>query len=365
MQRSEPSRRRASASATLLVCALMAVSATGCGQKPAPAPPPQSVTVATAVESDSARTLRMSGTIEAERSTALSFAVPGTVEAVLVQEGQAVGSGQVLARLGSRSYTDALGIAKAKADQAEDAHRRLEPMHRNRTVPDVKWVEVETGVQQARLALSMAQKSVDDTVLRAPESGLIARRNAEPGMMAAPGIPALMLVQTRTVYATAPVPETQVAGVRKGQRASVVVGALGRTFEGTVREIGVAANPLTRTYEVKVAVRNSDGALRVGMVAEVLLRQDNPVRTVVVPPAAVRIDEAGRACVYLVGPEGKLRRTQVEVSGFLGEGTAISSGVAPGDRVVTSGSPMLADGITVKVVEQAAPAPTSSGAVRD
>jgi RND family efflux transporter MFP subunit len=352
-----------------MACAggLLLLGAFGCRQETTSAPPPpQSVTVAVAVETDSARTLRMSGTIEAERSTALSFAVPGTIEEVLVQEGHSVRAGQVLARLGSRTYTDGLGIAKAKADQAEDAYKRLEPMHRNRTVPDVKWVEVETGVRQARLALSIAQKSVDDTVLRAPEAGIIARRNAEPGMTAIPGIPALTLVQTRSVFATAPVPESQVAGVHTGQRAQVVVGALGRTFEGSVREIGVAANPLTRTYEIKVAIANGDGALRVGMVAEVFLRQDNPIRTVVVPPAAVRVDEAGRPCVYIVNREGKVRRTPVEVSGFLGEGTALANGVKPGDRVVTSGSPMLADGITVKVVEQkGSTTRASSGAVRD
>ena len=367
MNRSATSRRRARASVTAFASGLLVLSALGCRQAVAPAPlPPQSVTVAVAVETDSARTLRMSGTIEAERSTALSFAVPGTIEEVLVQEGQAVRSGQVLARLGSRTYTDGLGIAKAKADQAEDAYKRLEPMHRNRTVPDVKWVEVETGVQQARLAVSLAQKSVDDTVLRAPEGGVVARRNAEPGMTAIPGIAALMLVQTRTVFATAPVPETQVAGVHKGQRARVVIGALGRTFEGSVREIGVAANPLTRTYEIKVAVPNGDGTLRVGMVAEVFLRQDNPSRMVVVPPAAVRVDEAGRPCVYIVSREGKVRRTPVEVSGFLGEGTALANGVQAGDRVVTSGSPMLAHGITVKVVEQTGSTTrASSGAVRD
>lgn len=121
-------------------------------------------------------------------------------------------------------------------------------------MPDLKWVEVETGVQQARLSLSMAQKRVDDTLLRAPESGLVARRNAEPGATAIPGNPAITLVQTRTVLATAPVPETQVAGVKKGQAGRIVVGALGRTFEGTVRDVGVVANPLTRTYTVKVAV---------------------------------------------------------------------------------------------------------------
>lgn len=336
-----------------LVAVLLCLGGSGCRRAEPHALPPQSVRVAVARQTDSARDLRMSGTIEAERSTALSFAVPGTIETVLVQEGEVVRAGQALARLTARSYKDALGIAKAKADQAEDAYRRLEPMHRNRTVPEVKWVEVETGLQQARMTLSMAQKNVDDTVLRAPESGIVARRSAEPGGTAIPGSPVVILVQTRLVLATAPVPETQVAGVKKGQAAWILVTALGRTFEGMVREIGVVANPLTRTYTVKVAVPNADGALRVGMVAEVLLRQENPSLAVVVPREAVRVDESGRPCVYIVGPNDMLHRQAVEVSGFLGEGTALARGVAAGDRVVTSGSPMLADGMPVKIAGDA------------
>ena len=349
-------RRRGGVWAMTVAAVATVAGTAGCRQEPVPSPlPPPLVTVAAAVEQGSAEMLRMSGTIEAERSTALSFAVPGTIEAVLVQEGETVAAGQVLARVGSRSYTDALGIAKAKAEQAEDAYKRLEPMHRNRTVPDVKWVEVETGVRQARLTVSMAQKSVDDTVLRAPESGVIARRHAEPGQTAIPGTPAFMLVQTRTVFATAPVPETRVAGVRKGQRATVDVGALGRTFEGAVREVGVAANPLTRTYDVKIAVPNPGGALRVGMIADIHLQMSDGGNArggqVAVPPEAVRIDERGATYVFVVAPDGKLQRRMVGVAQFVGESTALSSGIRAGERVVTSGTPMLYDGLTVRVAD--------------
>jgi membrane fusion protein, multidrug efflux system len=324
---------------------------TGCRKVELAQARPQSVNVAVARETDSARDLRLSGAIEAEHSTSLSFGVPGTVEAVLVQEGEAVRRGQALARLTPRAYEDALGIARSTLGQAEDARRRLEPMHRNRTVPDVKWVEVDSGVERARHSLSMAQKNLDDTVLRAAESGIVARRHIEPGTTAVPGSPAVTVVQVGTVLATAPVPETQIADIRKGASARINVGALGRTFEGTVREIGVVANPLTRTYTVKIAVPNANGTLRVGMVAEIFLRQENKTAAVVVPPEAVRLDEAGKPCVFVVGGDGKLRRQTVAVSGFLGEGTALSSGIRAGDRVVTSGSPMLADGLMVEVAE--------------
>lgn len=336
------------AMALLSLCALFA---TGC-KRPAPeVRRPQKVLVAVAAETDEGRTLRLSGTVEAERSMSLSFSVPGTIQEVLVQEGQRVVRGQALARLDGRAFQDALGIAQAKANQAEDAYRRLEPLHRNATVPEVKWVEVESGVQQARLMLSMAKKNLEDAVLRAPQDSVVERRNAEPGGSALPGVPALVLVQTKNVLATVPVPERDVASVKVGQPAHVTVAALGRAFEGTVREVGVSADPLTRTYPTKIALGNPEGLLRVGMVVEVILRQGPSARAVVVPPEAVRLDEGGSPCVYVVGDGKKLRRQPVKVSGYVGDRISVAEGIAPGDRVVTSGTPMLADGMIVEVVQ--------------
>ena len=307
------------------------------------------VSVRPAIRADSTRELRLSGSLGAERSTSASFAVLGTVEQVLVQEGETIKRGQILARLSPRSFRDALGIAKAKADQAEDAYRRLEPMYRNQTLPEVKMVEVEAGRQQARLLLSMARKNLEDSVLRAHEAGVVARRHVEPGTNIMPGTPVVTLVQTKTMLASAPVPETQVGKVKKGDVAKVTVPALGKTLEGVVREIAVISDPLTRTYETKVALANASDELRVGMVVEVRLRVSEEAAAIVVPPEAVRVDETGTPCVFVVTCDKTLQRRQVKVVGYVGEGTALSKGVREGEFVVTSGTPMLADGMTVRL----------------
>jgi membrane fusion protein, multidrug efflux system len=335
--------------AVVAALGLIFAAATGCG-RPAPLPPLPAPTVVTTkvVKTDRARSLRLSGTLEPERSVTVSFGVPGTVQQVLVDEGAVVKRGQVLARLVARSYEDSLGIAKVKSDQAEDAYRRLEPMHRNRTLPEIKMVEVEAGRAQARLAVSMARKNVEDTVLRAPEAGVVARRQVEAGTTVAPGVPAMTLVRVDTLLATAAVPEKEVGRCTRGAKTTVEVPALGRTFEGTVRDIAVLANPLTRSYDVKVAVANPDRALRVGMVADIHLEVAGDGTALVVPPVAVRVDEEGKPCVFVVMRDRTLRRRNVTVAGYVGENTAISAGLAEGDDVVISGTPMLADGMVVR-----------------
>lgn len=367
------SNRLAFAAIPLLLGAALA----GCkAEASASERPLQIVEVATVEATGAAHDLVLSGSLDADRSWTLSFSTVGTVEQVLVDEGAEVKRGQVLARLSARSYQDALGIAQAKARQAEDAYRRLEPMYKNKTLPEIKMVEVEEGREQARLAVSMARNAVADTVLQAPEPGIIARRSIEPGSNVAPGMPAFSLVQTAAMVATVPLPEKQVMLVHKGDRATVVVEALHRSFEGQVAEVGITADLLTRTYPVKVAIKNDDGLVRVGMIAEVRVHQDGGEPALLVAPEAVHVDTARRTYVFVVDLEPRVHRRQVRVLGYLREGVAVSEGVAAGDRVVVSGTPMLGDGMLVRVRERerereqpapstpaSATAPTSSAPV--
>lgn len=335
-------------------CILAFAALLACEQPPpsAAAIVPPLVRVAVVTGSEQAGDLQLSGTLDAKRFLPLSFSVMGTVEQVLVQEGVGVKPGQVLARISPRSYQDAVSLAKLKVDQAEDAYQRLKPMHDEGALPEVKLVEVQTGRDQARLALAMAQKNLDDTALRAPVAGIVVKRSIEPGSSAMPGVPAVTLMQATTLLATAPVPEKQVGQVTKGDAARVVVPAMNRTIEATVSEVGTMADPLTRTYEVKIEIPNADQDLRVGMVANVQLRRKTGSRALVVPPEAVRIDELGDPCVYVVAKDGRVQRRPVKVIGYVGESTALASGVAEGERVVISGTPMLADGTLVRVLER-------------
>lgn len=326
-----------------------------CERTPPPAETvPVAVRVAPVAATDGARDLYLSGTMSAERSVTLSFNTVGTVEQVMVQEGQAVQQGDTLATLVQQTYREALGIAKAKSEQAEDAYRRFLPMHRNGTIPEVRMVEVQTAREAARRSLSIAGKNLDDTILRASVPGIIARRDVEPGTSAAPALPAFTVVQTRTMLATAPVPEREVARVSRGMPARVTVPALGKSFEGVLSELGVTADPLTRTYEVRVPVPNPEGKLRIGMIADVCLHFPGQTRSLVVPPAAVRLDEHSRPYVFVVGRDSSVQRRKVNVAGFAGEQTALEGDLREGELVITSGTPMLSSGMTVRIVESEA-----------
>lgn len=337
---------------------LLLVACQASPTEPVMSPQPAAVHIARATKSDGTRSLKVSGTLEAETSTTLSFAVIGTVDAVFVKEGQPVKRGQAIARITSGTYRDALDIARSKANQAEDARRRLKPMYDNKTLPEVKMVEVDTGLEQARLSVSMAAKNLSDTTLRAPTDGIVAKRYAEPGTSVAPGVPIATLVQTKTILAAAPVPETRVAKLKVGDKGHVFVSALGRAFEGTVRDIAMVADPLTRTYVTRLTLPNDDGTLRIGMVAEIDLPQAGEPIVLVVPPESIRLNDQGTPYLFVVKEGDLLEQRLVKAPGYVGEGVAIATGLTEGERVVTSGTTMLEAGMKVRIVarnELAAP----------
>jgi membrane fusion protein, multidrug efflux system len=337
-----------SKSLPLSLC-LAALFLNGCKEEAqAPQAQPPVVRVAQVLASDSAQDLVLSGQLEADVSVAVSFGTTGSVEKVLVDEGQAIAKGQVLATLDAGSLKDQLALSQAKANQAEDAWKRMEPMHRNGTLPEIKWVEVETGRDQARSAVSMATRNLQDAVLRAPLSGLVARRSIQPGERALPGASAFTLVQTGTMLATLSVAEKDIARIRPGMAARVEVSATGTHVAGKVREIGVEADPFTRTYKVKVALPNPDGALKVGMVSQVRLSIPDRAPTPIVPPAAVLIDAQGRRYAWTL-TDSVIHRREVRTGSLVQEGLAIDSGLKVGETVVVSGTPMLSEGLHVQV----------------
>jgi len=306
------------------------------------------VKVARIAASDSAQDLVVSGQMDAATSVAVSFGTLGSVERVLASEGQKVSKGQILAVLDEGYLRDHLAIAKAKSDQAEDAWKRMEPMHRSGSLPDIKWVEVETGRDQARSSVSMSQRNLDDALLKSPLTGIVSKRAIEPGERAQPGVSAFTVVDTRTMLATLSIPEKDISRIRPGMAARVDVQAVGRKLTGKVKEVGVAADPFTRTYKVKVEVANPDGVLRVGMLAQVRLAVPGRKGTPIAPVASLLVDERDGKYVWTL-TDSVIHKRGVRIGALLQEGIAIDSGLAVGETVVVSGTPMLSEGLHVVV----------------
>lgn len=293
-----------------------------------------------------------SGTIEESVSIALSFAVVGQVSRVLVSDGDVVHEGQLLAEVDDKSYRNAYEMALATSEQAEDAHRRLLPMYKNGNLPEIKYVEIQTGLQRAKAAVAIAKKTLDDCRLISPVNGVVGRRAMDPGMSTLPNLVSIEIVNIEKVYATVSISENEISSICVGQNAVMNIGALGyEEHKGFVENIGVMANPISHTYKIKIGIENSDRHIKPGMICNVVLESTDHKTRLCVPTRATLIDELGRNYVYVVKDHRAVKRF-VETGTLLKDGVEIAAGLQVGDEVVVAGQQKLVDHSLLRVVNR-------------
>lgn len=291
------------------------------------------------------------GEIEAKTSTGVGFKVPGTIMRIFVDEGDHVTKGQLLAELDPQDMKNSYDIARASLFQAEDAMRRVNMMHEEQSISDLKYVEVQTKLEQARSMFAAARKRLNDTKLYAPVSGVIGKRAIEVGENYGMLFSAFTILDLDEVNVKVPIPEREISRIKKGDEANIYVLALGDSihFKSHVDEIGVTGDRLTHSYEVRLRVSNRSHKLMHGMVCNVQLwpKSTQNQRGFILPITAVKVNTGDSHYVW-VARNGKAYRQNVEVGMYSKDGVVVLGGIHDGEHIITEGQSKICEGQKIK-----------------
>lgn len=337
--------------AGLIGAAVLALA--GCGKavpEARPDAPPQ-VRIARVGGVGSVAEVSGVGTVALRRESQLGFTSPGRVLRVMVNEGDQVRPGQLLASLDATSVSADVARAVAERDRAGAEYRRSETLLRQ------GWV-TRPRVESARAAYLAAQAQVSAAGFQrgaasvtAPGAGIVLARLVEPGQVVAAGTPVIVLGEAASgLVLRVPLSDRDAARVRPGAPAVVTVDALGpEPFAGQVVEVGGRADRATGTFAVEVALPPAPG-LRSGQIGSVRIVARDAAATIPrVPPTAVFAARAGEGFVYIVDPATRratLRKVRVAETGDAG--VEVVGGVRPGEFVATSRVDRLRDGMTIQ-----------------
>lgn len=314
------------------------------------AAPPLRVEVQPVAAGSGQQTLTYSGTLEPEKSVQLGFAVAGIVNNVAVQEGQRVRQGQLLAGIDDAEYRSALAITQAGLGQSQDLYQRLSGLYQQGSLPAKDYVDIKTRVAQAQAQKNITAKHIANSRLYAPTAGVVSARLVEPGSAVSPGTPAFGLVKTDVLYAKVTVPESEVGALRRGQAVQVAVPTARATTRGILAIINPQADPVTRTYSVKVKLGNADGRLLPGMLTTVTIPTQRRADALSVPAGSVVRGADDLTYVYVVNDQRKAIRKQIITSDLVEDSIFIKSGLQPGERVVVKGQNRVQDGQAVTLL---------------
>ncbi|WP_291868277.1 efflux RND transporter periplasmic adaptor subunit [Maribacter sp.] len=287
--------------------------------------------------------LSYSGTIEADNTVSLGFSVPGRVANIFVQEGQKVKKGQLLAIIDATAYKNNYDIANAELELANDNYKRLNELYKKGSLPERDFIAVKVSVAQANANKNLASKSLSDSKLYAPFSGMITAKLTEIGATTAPGIPAFTVMKTDKVYAIASISESEISKLKIGSEALVDIPSMNKIFKGKVAIINHSADALTRTFNVKIRLNNAENQLLPGMISTIKINTDNTQQVITIPPQVVLRDVNDITYAYVIKNKKALKK-RVNIGGFKGNLVVVNKGLSVGDSLVSKGYTNIMDG---------------------
>lgn len=290
-----------------------------------------------------------SGTIQEDEGADLSFSIPGTITGFNLHPGDKVAKGQIIARVDDSSLKNAYEIANATLAQANDAYNRMKILHDSNSLPEIKWVDVQQKLIQAQNAMEIARNALDDANLHAPFSGIVAEKYSDVGQVAVPGVPIVKIINIAKVKAVITVPQNCINDFHVGDRAVITIDDdKEHTLSGILVEKGVSANPLSRTYEIKYSIGNSDRLLP-GMICNVAVENNGRDEAIILPYQAVLLDEHNNNFVWL-DSAGIARKRIVQISADNNAGLEITAGLNPGDKVIVKGQQKVCNGTRIESI---------------
>jgi RND family efflux transporter MFP subunit len=222
----------------------------------------------------------------------------------------------------------------------------LKTVHDSGSLSEIKWVEMESNLEQAQSSVAIAKNNLSKCALYAPDNGIIGRRNIEPGMSSLGNpIAPLELIKIESVYVKITVPENEISKIKKGLKSNFKVSALdNQTFSGIVTNVGVVADQISRTYEVKITVKNSGLILKPGMVCDVNLDLVVNKEVLGVSYKAVDKDKDNNCFVYVVDPAQMIvKKRIIRVGDYQNDNIEVLEGLTLGEKVVCEGKQKLSD----------------------
>jgi len=302
------------------------------------------------------------GQIEPRYQASLSFQVGGKLVSRLVDVGDRVKKGQVLAKLDPKDLGLALQAAQAQYDAAATEHAQLKTdLDRAKTLKQQNFISqaefdrrqlaldaASSRLSQARAQLSTQSNQRQYGDLRAPNDGVISAVYAEAGQVMAPGQAVVQYANENEVQVSMAVPESRVADIQLGQTASVLLWSGKESLNAKVREVSPVADPVTRTFAVLLDVTDPGKSARFGMSATVQFSKAAQSNAFKLPISALVAEHTGAFVWVFDETQGVVNKRVVQPHDVSESDFLVKDGLKNGELIVTAGTHVLNEGQKVR-----------------
>ena len=330
-----------------IVCLAFALVACGRERTTRANEPLPAADVRLAAVTNNARTAseEVVGTVRPKLQAVIEAKVSGRIETLAVTPGQQVRAGDLLAQLDAREIQAKLDQARAVRDQAARELERARKLFEQKTTSQAEFDAVESRERVAAGAAAEAETALGYSKIVAPFDGVVTRKLADVGDLAAPGKPIVEMEDPAALRFEAGVPEALIGGIHIGDRFPVRVSGLTSDLQGTVAEVAPVADAGSRTYLVKLDLPATEG-LRSGQFGRVIVPTGR-ANSVWVPASAVIT--RGQMEIVFVAVDAHAQLRLVRTGKRNASEVELLAGISAGENVVIEGAEQLKDGQPIVV----------------
>jgi len=331
---------------------VLAILLSGCGSADAPqktqTTPPIPVGVVAVGDAARGAGPLVSGVVRARQEAALAFAVPGRITQLLVNEGDRVAAGQLLAQLDMTEVNAGVSAGRAELARAEAELGRQRELFAKGWVTKARVETAEATASAARAQVASRGFAQRYARITAPAAGTVLARSAEQGQIVAAGTPIMTVSQAGGgLVLRVALTDSQLTGLRVGQVVTVSVPAVsGPPVAARVIELGGRSDARTGTFEAELALPPLAG-LRSGMIGSARLPVAAVRDTLAIPASAVFQARADEAFVYVVDNQQRARIRRVTLGRVDNRSIEVLSGLTRGEQVISRGLSRLREGVVV------------------
>ena len=325
-------------------------------------PPPEAVTTIVALQEEWPATLNAIGTLAPVQGVTVSADLPGIVERVQFESGQAVRAGQVLAVLDTRQEQAQLAAIEAQRELARLTFDRVQGLLNEKVISRAEFDRATADYRQNDAKVGEVQAVVQRKTIRAPFSGILGIRQVNVGQYLTGGAALVTLQSLNPIYVNFGVPQQSVGQIPVGRVVHIRANDGATAWTGRVSAIDSLVDETTRNITVQATLANPDGKLRPGMFVQTEVTLGPSQKVLALPASAISYAPYGNS-VFVVGDwqdaNGKsyrgVRQQFVKLGAARGDQIAILSGLKAGDEVVTSGVFKLRNGAAVQINNKVRP----------
>ncbi len=286
------------------------------------------------------------------REVSIGLVQGGRVVTINVDKGDRVRQNQVLLTTDTETLRANLRTAEANLEYQKSEFERNRKLLESGSITEAVFDASKLQLAQAQSAYEIAKKQLDDATLEAPFSGVVTERNVEVGDILSPGAPAFRIIDMDRVKVQAGIPERYITDFKLGNDVAIMFDAFqGETFQGRISFIAPEASPQTRTFLTEILVENRDGQIRAGIMGNARIQQQTYSAALLVPLDALIETQEGRK-LFVVRDDSLAAERSVTLGRSTGDMIMITSGLQPGDKVITKGQHNLVDGEDIRITGQ-------------